>query len=158
MYSLLGVCVCVYFNSRNDVPRVAQLYGTIAAHTRRRTSVLAVFVVFCVHTYTFAGFIRQTPPPTFSDTAIITQPPLWYHYFPAQVSLGADILVYWLGKIVRTCDPDGRQTLDFLRARRAHYPLGQALACLCAFLGWENKYLYKWSRSHDHRGGHASRK
>ena len=37
---------CVYSNSRNDVPRVAQRYGTIAAHTRRRASVLVVFVVF----------------------------------------------------------------------------------------------------------------
>ena len=66
----LLVCVCVYSNSRNDVPRVAQRYGTIAAHTRRRASVLVVFVVFCVHMYSFAGLIRRTPPPTFSDTAI----------------------------------------------------------------------------------------
>ena len=66
------VCVCVYVcsNSRNDVPRVAQRYGTIAAHTRRRVSVFLVFVVFCVHMYSFAGLIRRTPPPTFSDTAI----------------------------------------------------------------------------------------
>ena len=35
----------------------------------------------------------------------IHRPPLWYHYFPAQSSLGADILVYWIGKIVRTCAP-----------------------------------------------------
>ena len=48
------------------------------------------------------------------------QPPLWYHYFPAPSSLGADILVYWIGKIVQTA-------LDFLRARQAPYPLGQAL-------------------------------
>ena len=40
------MCVCVYSNSRNDVPRVAQRYGTIAAHTRRRAFVLVVFVVF----------------------------------------------------------------------------------------------------------------
>ena len=58
--------MCVYSNSRNDVPRVAQRYGTIAAHTRRRASVLSV----CVHMYSFAGLIRRTPPPTFSDTAI----------------------------------------------------------------------------------------
>ena len=58
------VCVCVYSNSRNDVPRVARRYGTIAAHTRRRASVLVVFVVFCVHVYSFAGLIRRTPPPT----------------------------------------------------------------------------------------------
>ena len=61
---------CVCSNSRNDVPRVAQRYGTIAAHTRRHASVLVVFVVFCVHMYSFAGLIRRTPPPTFSDTAI----------------------------------------------------------------------------------------
>ena len=60
----------MYSNSRNDVPRVAQRYGTIAAYTRRRASVLVVFVVFCVHMYSFAGLIRRTPPPTFSDTAI----------------------------------------------------------------------------------------
>ena len=29
----------MYSNSRNDIPRVAQRYGTIAAHTRRRASV-----------------------------------------------------------------------------------------------------------------------
>ena len=62
--------VCVYSNSRNDVPRVAQRYGTIAAHTRRHVSILVVFVVFCVHMYSFAGLIRRMPPPTFSDTAI----------------------------------------------------------------------------------------
>ena len=62
--------MCVYSNSRNDAPRVAQRYGTIAAHTRRRASVLVVFIVFCVHMHSFAGLIRRTPPPTFSDTAI----------------------------------------------------------------------------------------
>ena len=63
-------CVCVYSNSRNDVPRVAQRYGTIAAHTRSRASVLVVFIVICVHMYSFAGLIRRTPSPTFSDTAV----------------------------------------------------------------------------------------
>ena len=62
--------LCVYSNSHNDVPRVAQRYGTIAAHTWCRVSVLIVFVVFCVQMYSIAGLIRQTPPPTFSDTAI----------------------------------------------------------------------------------------
>ena len=116
--------LCVYSNSRNGVPRVAQRYGTIAAHTRRRASVLVVFVVFCVHMHSFAGLIRRTPP-TFSDTAITNRHS--DHYFPAQSSLGADILVYWIGKTVRTCAPGGSRTLDFLRARRAPYPLGQAL-------------------------------
>ena len=62
--------MCVYSNSRDDVPRVAQRYGTIAAHTRRRASVLVVSIVFCVHMHSFAGLIRRTPPPTFSDTVI----------------------------------------------------------------------------------------
>ena len=48
--------MCVCSDSRNDIPRVAQRYGTIAAHTRRHLSVLVVFVVFCVHMYRFAGF------------------------------------------------------------------------------------------------------
>ena len=30
-----------------------------------------------------------------------------YHNFPAQSSLGADILVYWIGKIIQTCAPSG---------------------------------------------------
>ena len=63
----------MYSNSRNDVPRAAQRYGTIAAHTRRRASVLVVFAVF-LHTHdqctVLPVLIRQTPPPTFSDTAI----------------------------------------------------------------------------------------
>ena len=43
---LLGMYVCVCSNSRNDVLRVAQRYGTIVAHTRRLASVLVVFAVF----------------------------------------------------------------------------------------------------------------
>ena len=38
--------------------------------------------------------------------------------FPAQSTLGTDILVYWIGKIVRTYAAGGSQTLDFLRERR----------------------------------------
>ena len=123
------MCVCVYVcpSSRNDVSRVAQRYGTTAAHTRRRASVLAVFVMFCVHMHSFAGLTRRTPPPTFRDTVIAD-----CHSDTAIFQLRAHwvriyILVYWIGKIVRTCAPGGRRTLDFLRARRAPYPLDQAL-------------------------------
>ena len=42
----------------------------LLAHTRHRASVLVVFVVFCMHMHSFAGLIRRTPSPTFSDTAI----------------------------------------------------------------------------------------
>ena len=38
----------MYSNFRNDVSRVTQRYGTIAAHTRRRASVLVVFLAFNV--------------------------------------------------------------------------------------------------------------
>ena len=122
---ILSVCVCVYSNSRNDVPRVAQRYETIAAHTRRRASVLVVFVVFCVHMHSFAGLISRTPPPTFSDTAITDRSliPL----FSSSKLTGCGYPGLLDRKIVRTCAPGGSRTLDFLRARRAPYPLGQAL-------------------------------
>ena len=111
----------VYSYSHKNVPRVAQRYGTIAAHTRRRVFVLVVFVVFCVHMYSFAGLIRRTPLPTLqSPTATLI--PL----FSSSELTRADILVCWLGTIVRTCVPGGSRTLDFLRVRRAPYPLGQA--------------------------------
>ena len=65
----------MYSKSHNDIPRVAQRYGTIAVHTRRRASVRVVFVVFCVQLYSFSGLIRRTPPPMFSDTAITERHP-----------------------------------------------------------------------------------
>ena len=48
-FLLPDVFVCVYSNSHNDVPRVAQQYGNIAAHTRRRASILVVFVLLRAH-------------------------------------------------------------------------------------------------------------
>ena len=69
--NIFSMCVCVYSNSRNDVPRGAQQYGTIDAHTWRRASVLVVFVLFSMHMHSFAGLIRRTPPATFSDTASV---------------------------------------------------------------------------------------
>ena len=67
--------LCVYSNSRNDFLRVAQRYETFAAHTQCRASVLVVFVVFLRAHASFAGLIRRTPPPTFSDTAITDRHP-----------------------------------------------------------------------------------
>ena len=119
------MCVCVYSNTRNDVPRVAQRYGTIAAHPRRRASVLVVFVVFCMHVYRFAGLIRRTPPPTFSDTAITN-----HHSDSTIFQLRAHwVRISWStgSKNLSDMCPGGSRTLDFLRARRAPYPLGQAL-------------------------------
>ena len=120
------VCMCVYSNSRNDVTRVAQWYETIAAHTRRRASVVVVFVVFCMHMYSFAGLIRRTPPPTFSDTAITDR-----HSDTTIFQLGAPwVRISWSVRLEKSfghVPPGGSRTLDFLRARRAPYPLGQAL-------------------------------
>ena len=121
--------MCVYSDSRNDVPRVAQRYGTIAAHTRRRASVLVVFVVFCVHMHSFAGLIRRTSPPTFSDTAITDRHSdttifqLRAHWVRISWSIGSE-------KSFGHVPPGGSRTLDFLRGSRAPYPLGQALRFL----------------------------
>ena len=76
----------------------------------------------CLHMYSFAGLIsggrhRRRSVTLQSPTATLT-------LFSS--SLGADILVYWIGKIVWTCGPGGSRTLDFLHARRAPFPLGQA--------------------------------
>ena len=111
----------MYSNSRNDIPQVAQRYGTIGAHTQRRPSILVVFVVFCGHMLSFAGLIRRTPRPTFSDTAITDR--------------HSDTTIFQLTGCGYLLDrknpsdmpPGGSRTLDFLRARRAPYPLGQAL-------------------------------
>ena len=94
----------VYSNSRNDVPRVAQQYGTIAPHTGRCASVLVVFVVFCVHVHSFAGLIRWMPPPTFRNTAIIdcrsdtTIVQLRAHWVDGCYSAAAFIGIYYLTK------------------------------------------------------------
>ena len=111
--------------SRNDVPGVAQRYGTIATHTRPRASVLIVFVVFCVHVYSFAGLIRWTPPLTFSDTAITDR-----HSDTTIFQLRAHwVRISWSNgsEKCQTCAPGRSRTLNFLHARGAPYPLGQAL-------------------------------
>ena len=119
------VCVCVCSNSRNDVPRVAQRYGIIAAHTRRRASVLVVFVVFCEHMYSFAGLTSRRPPPTFSDTAITDR-----HSDTTIFQLRAHLVrISWSIGSENHSDmcPRCESNLNFLRAGQAPYPLGQVL-------------------------------
>ena len=60
------LCVYVYNNSnfRNDVLRVAQRYGTIAAHTRRSASVygmlnVALFDLFTLLFYLFYLYLQK---------------------------------------------------------------------------------------------------
>ena len=109
--------MCVYSNSRNDVPRVAQWCGTIAAHTWSRASVLVLFVVLYVHMHSFAGLIRWTPPPAFSDTAITDG-----HSDTTVFQLRA----YW----VRISWSIGSEkSLVHVPPVGAPYPLGQALRC-----------------------------
>ena len=101
--------MCVYSNSRSDVPRGAQRYGTIAAHTRRHASVLVVFV-HVVHIYSFALSTR-TPPPTFSDAAITDRHSdttifqLRAHWVQISWSIGSE---KWFGHA-----PGRSRTLDF---------------------------------------------
>ena len=120
----------MYSNSRNDVPRVAQGYRTIA-HTpgAMRPSSLSV------HIYSFAGVIRRMPPPTFSDTAITDR-----HSDTTIFQLRAHwVLISWSTgseKSFGHVPPVG----VFLRARRAPNPLGQAL---CTILISGNNLFYK---------------
>ena len=129
--------MCVYSNSCNDIPRVAQPYRTIATHTRCHESILVVFVVL-VHMHSFAGLIRRTPPLAFSDTAITdchsdtTIFQLRAQWVRISWSIGSE-------KLFRRA-LGGSQTLDFLRARRAPYPLGQALH-IQADKPWYNYFI-----------------
>ena len=122
------VQICVYSNSRNDVPRVAQRYGTIAAHTRRRASVLVVFIVFCVHMYSFAGLIRRTPPPTFSGTAITDR-----HSDTTIFQLRAHwVRVSWSIGSEKLC-PRWESNPRLPACKATPYPLGQALRLKTGF-------------------------
>ena len=86
-------------------------------------AVLVVFVVICVHMHSFAGLIRRMPPPTFSDTAITDR-----HSDTTIFQLRAHwVQISWsIGSCSDMC-PRLSRTLNFLRTRRAPYPLGQAL-------------------------------
>ena len=99
-------------------------YGIMATHTWHHASIFVVFVYcFCVHMY---SLIRQTPPLTFSDTAITNCHFDTTVFFSAQSTLGADILVCWIGKIVQTCAAGGSKTIKVLSEWQTPYPLGQA--------------------------------
>ena len=80
------------------------------------------FLVFCMHMHSFASLIRRTLPPTFSDTAITDRHsdttifPLRAHWVRISWSIGSE-------KSFGHVPP-----VDFLRARRAPYPLGHALS------------------------------
>ena len=132
-------CVCVYSNSRNDLPPSG---SAVRNHCCTHPAPCVRPRCVCRVLHAHVQFSRFDKADATADVQwhCNHRPPLWYHYFPAQSSLGADILVYWIGKVVRTCAPGGSRTLDFLHARRAPYPLGQALRfplmqdCCCSLL------------------------
>ena len=107
------------------------LSGTeLLRHTPARASVL-VYVVFCVHMYSFAGLIRWTPLPTFSDTTITG-----HHSDTTIFQLRAHwVQMSWSNRLLdrknrSDMSPGGSRTFDFLHTRQALYPLGQALRIL----------------------------
>ena len=120
------MCVCVCSNSRK---RRSPSGSAVRNHCRTHPAPCVRPRCVCSVLRAHAQFCRFDKADATADVQwhCNHRPPLWYHYFPAQSSLGADILVYWIGKIVRTCAPGGSRTLDFLHARQAPYPLGQAL-------------------------------
>ena len=61
-------CVCV-FQLVTTFPEWLSSTEPLS-HTPGAVHPSLLFVVFCVHMYSFAGLIRRTPPLTFSDTAI----------------------------------------------------------------------------------------
>ena len=120
----------MYSSSCNDVPRVAQGYGTIATHTRLRVSVLIVFVLFCMHMHSFARLIRRTPPPTFSDTAITYRHSDTTIFQPSAPSTELTGCGYPALLDRENCSdmcPQWESNPRLPAARRAPYPLGQAL-------------------------------
>ena len=123
-----NVCVCVFQFSYRRSPSGS----AVRNHCRTHPALCIRPRCVCSVLLTHAQFCRFDKADTTADVRwhCDHRLPLWYHFFPAQSSLGADILVYWIGKIVRTCAPGGSLTHDFLCARRAPYPLGQALRYL----------------------------
>ena len=97
--------------------------------------VWSVFACTC----SFAGLIRQMPPPKFSDTAItnLHSDTTIFQLRAHWVRIGSEKL---LGRA-----PSGSRTLDFLHARQAPYPLGKALLSLSrhnfGIYAWISKYL-----------------
>ena len=94
------VCVCVCVCVPILVTRLPEWLSGMEPlpHTPGavRPSSLCLYCSACTCT-DLPVLIRRTPPPTFSDTAITDRHP------DTTIFLDADILVYWIGKSVRTC-------------------------------------------------------
>ena len=98
------VLVLLLSNSRSEVPRVGPWYGTMAAQTRHRESVLIMFVVYLRAHVQFCRFDnRQTPQPMFSDTAFTDRHSDTTIFSSEHTWCG----IYWIGKIFSTCAAGG---------------------------------------------------
>ena len=113
-----------------------------------RPSASCLLCVLLAHAQ-FAGLIRRTPPPTFSDSAITDRHSdttifqLRAHWVRISWSIGSEKSF--------ECAPSGSRTLDFLHARGAPYPLDQALrfsrvvnlfACLYILDTFSKEYVF----------------
>ena len=133
----LCVCVCVPIHV-TTFPE--WLSGTEPLpDTRRRASVLVVFVVVCVLMHSFAGLIRRTPPPTFSDTAITDR-----HSDTTIFQLRAHwVLISWsIGSENRSgkCHRwESNPRLPACKASTLFTRPGSPLPHICTYLG---EYLY----------------
>ena len=65
----VAVCVCVFQFSQRRSPSGSAVRNHCRTHPAPCVRPRCVCSV-CVHMHSFAGLIRRTPPPTFSDTAI----------------------------------------------------------------------------------------
>ena len=112
----LPVCLfqlCLFYEA--TVPEYKPISGTLPQCVLCFACTCTVLQVWYGICYRRCSVTLQSP------TA--TQIPL----FPTQSTLGADILVFWIGKIVQTCAASGSRTPDFLREQRIPYPLGHVL-------------------------------
>ena len=102
---VIYVCV-IQFSKRHSSS------GSAVRNHGRHASILIMFVV-CLHAYVqFASLIRQTPTPTFSDTAITDR-----HSDTTVYQLGTldgDILVCWIEKNHLDVPPVGVKPLTSL--------------------------------------------
>ena len=98
------VKMCVYVRN----PILVMTFHEWLSGTEPWPPTPSVFVVFCMHMYSFASSIRRTPPPHSvtlqSPTATLI--PL----VSSSEHTGCRILVCWNGKIVRTFAAAGNRT------------------------------------------------
>ena len=122
MLSLSKCSKFVYANSL-FVPVVLVYWGhhPWVGNYIRHITCTSVYVVFCMHMYSFAHLIKRTAPPMFSDTAITDR------YSDFTFSTSELTGCRYPGLLDQKNCSDfclgGSRTLDFLHGRRTPYPV-----------------------------------